>query len=160
MVFLLIEQAKPGANEGENGEHEQFNTVPACRRLAAGCLKWPTLGDQPPCLKRRGRTPGRATWTGRSADMAASADRGAVAILEANSLDDTRRFALSFPLAQAGLLEVKVISLTRYAGFAGLDIRPGHRLHRQATSSFGRCFGSISLTICERSRLTTFSSAR
>jgi len=42
---------------------------------------------------------------------------GAVALLEANSLDDARRLALSFPLAQAGLLNVSVIALTSYAGF-------------------------------------------
>jgi uncharacterized protein YciI len=42
---------------------------------------------------------------------------GAVAILEANSLEDARKLALSFPLAQAGLLTVNVIALTPYAGF-------------------------------------------
>ena len=42
---------------------------------------------------------------------------GAVAILEANSLEDAQKLAFSFPLAQAGLLKVKVIALTPYAGF-------------------------------------------
>jgi hypothetical protein len=42
---------------------------------------------------------------------------GAVALLEASSLDDARIVALSFPLAQAGLLSVNVIALTPYAGF-------------------------------------------
>ena len=42
---------------------------------------------------------------------------GAVALIEANSLDDARRLALSFPLAQAGLLSVNVIALAPYAGF-------------------------------------------
>lgn len=42
---------------------------------------------------------------------------GAIAILEANSLEDAQRLASSFPLAQAGLLKVKVIALTPYAGF-------------------------------------------
>lgn len=46
---------------------------------------------------------------------------GAVALLEANSLDDARRVALSFPLAQAGLLNVNVIALTPYAGFGSLE---------------------------------------
>ena len=50
---------------------------------------------------------------------------GAVALIEANSLDDARRLALSFPLAQAGLLSVNVIALAPYAGFGGLD--PGKR---------------------------------
>jgi len=44
---------------------------------------------------------------------------GAVALLEANSLDEARRLALSFPLAQAGLLSVNVIAVTPYAGFGG-----------------------------------------
>lgn len=44
---------------------------------------------------------------------------GAVAILEANSLEAAQRLALSFPLAQAGFLKVKVIALTPYAGFSG-----------------------------------------
>ena len=42
---------------------------------------------------------------------------GAVALLEANSLDDACRVALSFPLAQAGLLKVNVIALIPYSGF-------------------------------------------
>ena len=42
---------------------------------------------------------------------------GAVALLEANSLDAARTVALSFPLAQAGLLNVTVIALSPYAGF-------------------------------------------
>jgi hypothetical protein len=33
---------------------------------------------------------------------------GAVAILEANSLDDAQKVALSFPLAQAGLLKSRL----------------------------------------------------
>ena len=48
-----------------------------------------------------------------------SPEPGAVAILEANSLEDARKIAQSFPLAQAGLLDVKVIALTPYAGFGG-----------------------------------------
>ena len=48
-----------------------------------------------------------------------SQGRGAVALLEANSLEDARRIAFSFPLAQAGLLDVNVIALTPYAGFGG-----------------------------------------
>lgn len=44
---------------------------------------------------------------------------GAVALLEANSLDDARKVALSFPLAQAGLLDVNVVALTPYPGFNG-----------------------------------------
>lgn len=44
---------------------------------------------------------------------------GAVALLEANSLEDARKLAFSFPLAQAGLLNVNVIALTPYAGFGG-----------------------------------------
>lgn len=50
---------------------------------------------------------------------------GAIALLEANSIEDARKFALSFPLAQAGLLNVNVIALTPYAGFGGID--PGER---------------------------------
>lgn len=46
-----------------------------------------------------------------------SPDPGAVAILEADSLDEARKLASAFPLAQAGLLQVKVIALTPYAGF-------------------------------------------
>lgn len=42
---------------------------------------------------------------------------GAVALLEANSLEDARRLALTFPLAKAGLLSVNVIALIPYAGF-------------------------------------------
>lgn len=45
---------------------------------------------------------------------------GAVALLEANSLEDARKLALSFPLAQAGLLNVNVIALAPYAGFGGV----------------------------------------
>ena len=42
---------------------------------------------------------------------------GAVAILEANSIEDATKLALSFPLAQAGLLSVNVVALAPYAGF-------------------------------------------
>lgn len=48
-----------------------------------------------------------------------SPGHGAIALLEANSLDEARRLALSFPLAQAGLLNVNVIALAPYAGFGG-----------------------------------------
>lgn len=44
---------------------------------------------------------------------------GAIALLEANSLEEARALALSFPLAQAGLLNVNVIALTPYPGFQG-----------------------------------------
>jgi muconolactone delta-isomerase len=44
---------------------------------------------------------------------------GAVALLEANSLNEAQRVALSFPLAQAGLLNVDVIALAPYAGIGG-----------------------------------------
>ena len=44
---------------------------------------------------------------------------GAVVILEANSLEDAKRVASSFPLAQAGVLNVNIIALTPYAGFGG-----------------------------------------
>ena len=47
-----------------------------------------------------------------------SPNPGAVAILESDSLDEAQRVASAFPLAQAGLLKVKVIALTPYAGFA------------------------------------------
>ena len=42
---------------------------------------------------------------------------GAVALLEADSLEAARKLALSFPLAQAGILNVDVIALAPYAGF-------------------------------------------
>lgn len=48
-----------------------------------------------------------------------SPDPGAVAIIESSSIEDARRFASSFPLAQAGLLDVKIIALAPYAGFGG-----------------------------------------
>lgn len=46
---------------------------------------------------------------------------GAVALLEANSLDDAKRLASGFPLAQAGLLNINVIALAPYAGFGAID---------------------------------------
>lgn len=46
---------------------------------------------------------------------------GAVAILEAASLEDARKLALSFPLAQAGLLDVNVIGLAPYAAFGAAE---------------------------------------
>ena len=42
---------------------------------------------------------------------------GAVAILEAESLEQAREIAMQFPLAQAGLLDISVIGLVPYDGF-------------------------------------------
>jgi hypothetical protein len=42
---------------------------------------------------------------------------GAVAIIEADSLEAAEKVAAGFPLAQAGLLEAQVIALAPYTGF-------------------------------------------
>jgi uncharacterized protein YciI len=42
---------------------------------------------------------------------------GAVAIIEANSLEDAERLGKGFPLAKAGLLDVKIIGIVPYTGF-------------------------------------------
>jgi muconolactone delta-isomerase len=43
---------------------------------------------------------------------------GAVAILEAGSLQEAEKAVAGFPLARAGLLEVRIIALAPFAGFA------------------------------------------
>lgn len=43
--------------------------------------------------------------------------QGAIAILEADSLEHARTLAAGFPLAQASLLETQVIELIPYEGF-------------------------------------------
>lgn len=95
MQFLLVGTLHPDAL---SGRHPEINR----------------LLDEERAHARKGYMEGtiRQMWL-------QSPDPGAIAILEASSLDDARKFALSFPLAQAGLLEVKIIALTPYAGFAG-----------------------------------------
>jgi hypothetical protein len=42
---------------------------------------------------------------------------GAVAIVEADSLESAEKIVADFPLSQAGFLDAKVIALMPYAGF-------------------------------------------
>jgi muconolactone delta-isomerase len=96
MQFLLVGDLQPEALE--RGRH------PEIKRLLA----------EEQAHARKGYMEGsiRQIWL-------QSPGPGAIAILEADSLEDAEKVALSFPLAQAGLLKVKVIALTPYAGFGG-----------------------------------------
>lgn len=98
MQFLLVANLRPDAPD--NGQHPDFSH----------------LLQEEQAHTRKAYMDGsiRQIWL-------QSPGPGAVALLEANSLDDARRLALSFPLAQAGLLNVNLIALTPYAGFGQLS---------------------------------------